>query len=292
MPSPDPKRKNESQFSTSPESSNFSTSTTDSPFANFDDNYQIPIPSKPTKKDQICITNSTKFEHFQQLLTAKIHTATAATATSAATTSPSSSTSCSSTEKTKPQHQNLENQTNKINKKTKQRLNNSESITRDNNNLTTTPTKKNKNSSVEKQLRTLSRKSKTLLSYQPTTKNSDIFQKYAKFTAGPSSNASCSPTDIIQVTPDSLEKKKNLQFYQPNLKTHTEKTRPSQSDAQLAKRETEFYKSLQPRRLLEWSESKNDFLTLQNYMSSLKVRKYRVVLQKMSRKCSKFAENC
>lgn len=263
--SPDPKRKNESQFSTSPESSNFSTSTTDSPFANFDDNYQIPIPSKPTKKDQICITNSTKFEHFQQLLTAKIHTAAAAT---------SSSSSCSSTEKTKPQQQNLENQTNKKNKRTKQRLNNSESITRDNNNLTTTPIKKN--FSVEKQLRTLSRKSKTLLSYQPTTKNSDIFQKYAKFTAGPSSNASCSPTDIIQVTPDSLEKKKNLQFYQPNLKTH--ETRPSQSDAQLAKRETEFYKSLQPRRLLEWSESKNDFLTLQNYMSSLKVRKYKLKL--------------
>lgn len=252
--SPEPKRKNESQYSTSPESSNFSTSTTDSPFANFDDNYQIPIPSKPTKKDQICITNSTKFEHFQQLLTAKIHT---------------TSSSCSSTEKTT--QQNLDNQTNKQ-KRTKQRLNNSESITRDNN-LTTTPTKNN--FSVEKQLRTLSRKSKTLLSYQPTTKNSNIFQKYAKFTVGPTSNASNSPTDIIQVTPDSLEKKKNLQFYQPNLKTYETQL---QSDAQLAKRETEFYKSLQPRRLLEWSESKNDFLTLQNYMSSLKVRKYKLKL--------------
>lgn len=238
--SPEPKRKNESQFSTSPESSNFSTSTTDSPFANFDVNYQIPIPSKPTK-----------LIDFQQLLTAKIHTTT------------KSSSSCSSTEKTQ---QNLENQTNKQ-KPTKQRLNNSESIT------PTTPTKNN--FSVEKQLRTLSRKSKTLLSYQPTTKNSDIFQKYAKFTAGPRSNASNSP-DIIQVTPDSLEKKRNLQFYQPNLKTH--ETKCPQTDAQLAKRETEFYKSLQPRRLLEWSESKNDFLTLQNYMSSLKVRKYKLKL--------------
>ena len=86
-------------------------------------------------------------------------------------------------------------------------------------------------------------------------------------TKGPASTASNSPDNIIQVTPESLEKKENI--FETN--SNTEDTKKQQQ-------ENAFYKSLQPRRLLEWSESKNDYLTLQNYMSSLKVRKHKVKL--------------
>lgn len=118
--------------------------------------------------------------------------------------------------------------------------------------VTTTPAK-NTPLSIRNGLRFLTAKSRSYLSAIPSP---------------PPSSSNPSADDSPETsTPDSTIQKLDAKL-SLSCKKSSQKIR-----------EDAFYKSLQPRRLLEWSDTKNDFLTLQNYMSSMKVRKHKIKLE-------------
>lgn len=124
---------------------------------------------------------------------------------------------------------------------------------------------------VRRSIRYFGAKSKSVLSYTPSPCEDS---GYSCFLANASSllGTSCchglssaSSSSDLNVTPD------HGAFGKLYSRQHS-------CNKKLLEREDAFYKSLQPRRLLEWSDNKNLFLTLQNYMSSLKVRKHKIKL--------------
>jgi len=119
---------------------------------------------------------------------------------------------------------------------------------------------------IRRSVRHFGAKSKSVLSYQPSPCEDS---GYSGFLANHSSllgsacshgMSSASSSSDLNLTPE----------------LGRQRAKAMSCKKKLLQREDAFYQSLQPRRLLEWSDNKNDFLTLQNYMSSLKVRKHKL----------------